>query len=254
MSKVRRVDYMPDEYISGVGNVLNATEQGVYWMVCSLIMSEGGAIVENHQRIAGLCLIRPSQAKKIIDRLVEVHGKLHRTDGKLSQKRAETEVKRAANRIQTAQKNGAKGGRPPQKSQQNQRGEKAGGSNVEKLTTNYQPPTTNEQHQPKTNSFDDEFAEWYAIYPRREGRGQALKAYREARKKVDAETLLEGARAAQERWGKSERRYIPMPKTWLNGERWADDPASEGDGEGEREQSVKEYIAELDELYRGVLY
>src|SRR5690625_7560185 len=75
MSKVRRVDYMPDEYISGVGNVLNATEQGVYWMVCSLIMSEGGAIVENHQRIAGLCLIRPSQAKKIIDRLVEVHGR-----------------------------------------------------------------------------------------------------------------------------------------------------------------------------------
>lgn len=35
--KIRRIDFYPDEYVSGVGARLTAVEQGVYWMVCSLV-------------------------------------------------------------------------------------------------------------------------------------------------------------------------------------------------------------------------
>lgn len=142
--KVRRIDYYPDEYIAGVGNVLTAAEQGVFWIVCSLIMSEGGPIRENHMRIGGLCCLRPAEARKIIDRLVDVHGKLARSDGKLCQKRAQSEVELAAKRIQSARENGAKGGRPAAKTQENQQNAEPDGSSAEKLTTNYQPPTTND--------------------------------------------------------------------------------------------------------------
>lgn len=138
--KIRRIDYYPDEYISGVGGVLRADEQGVYWMVCSLIMSEGGPVQFDDRRMAGLCRLRPSAIKRIVGALVE-RGKLALIDGKLSQKRAQSELERASNRIQSAIENGSKGGRPRQKSQQNQQNAKAGGFSGEKLTNNYQPTT-----------------------------------------------------------------------------------------------------------------
>src|SRR5690606_18370873 len=44
--------------------------------------------------------------------------------------------------------------------------------------------------------ISSEFARWYAAYPRKEGKGRALKAYKAALKKVDADTLLEAAQDA----------------------------------------------------------
>lgn len=139
-AKVRRVDYAPDEYISGVGGVLRADEQGVYWMLCSLMMSEGGAIARNDRRVSSLCLIRPADAARITDKLVSM-GKIKLSDGKLYQNRALSEVERSANRIQTAAENGAKGGRPAKKDETIQPQPEAAGSEAAKLSL-----TINEQH------------------------------------------------------------------------------------------------------------
>lgn len=141
--KVRRVDYSADEYISGVGGVLTAEQQGVYWMICSLIMSEGCAIEFNERRIAAQCLVRPSKARALVEGLVAM-GKIKvDEDGKLYQKRALNEVEKASKRIKTAAENGSKGGRPLKIVEEIQRNEEAAGSSGEKLTTNYQPPTIN---------------------------------------------------------------------------------------------------------------
>jgi hypothetical protein len=140
MGKVRRVDFSPDEYISGIGGKLRADEQGIYWMICSLIMSEGEAIDRDDRRLAGLCRIRPADAGKITDKLITI-GKIKvGTDGKLYQNRALSEVEKSANRIQTASENGAKGGRPAEKDKPKQAPTKAAGSSGEKLS-----PTINEQ-------------------------------------------------------------------------------------------------------------
>lgn len=152
--KARRVDYFPDEYIAGVGGVLRADEQGIYWMICTLIMSEGGAIEQNDRRLAALCQIRPTDVRKLVDGLVE-KGKIARqSDGKLSQKRAQNEVEKSLNRIQTASENGSNGGRPRRKVEQKQQTDKTAGYFPEKLTTNYQPPTTNlnEKEEPSGSS------------------------------------------------------------------------------------------------------
>ena len=57
MSKVRHIDFYPDEYIAGVGGSMSAEEQGVFWMVCSLISSHGGEVDNDPKRIGRLvCL------------------------------------------------------------------------------------------------------------------------------------------------------------------------------------------------------
>lgn len=71
---------------------------------------------------------------------------------------------------------------------------------------------------------DDGFPEFYDAYPRHEGRGQAAKAYRSALKKAERSVLLAGAVQARERYRETEKQFIPLPATWLNGERWLDEP------------------------------
>lgn len=69
----------------------------------------------------------------------------------------------------------------------------------------------------------DAFDRWWSLYPRREGKQDARKAYAAALKaKVPEETLLDGARrlAAEGR----DPRYIPHPATWIRGRRWEDEP------------------------------
>lgn len=76
---------------------------------------------------------------------------------------------------------------------------------------------------PAPSTVDVEFEAWYAVYPRHVARARALKAYRTARKRVSAETILDGLRAQV---GGLEARPMdkrPHPTTWLNQERWADD-------------------------------
>lgn len=90
-----------------------------------------------------------------------------------------------------------------------------------------------------------DFDEWYAAYPLHKGRGQAVKAYRAALKKVDHETLLAGAREAAGRYAVSDARFIPHPATWLNGERWLDDASPPPRSEEQ---------ARLDDIYPPEIY
>jgi hypothetical protein len=76
------------------------------------------------------------------------------------------------------------------------------------------------------SATDAEFDEWYEAYPRKRGRGQALKAYRSARRKVDAETLLKAIRQQARALTAKGADFVPYPATWLNGERWDDQPDS----------------------------
>lgn len=79
---------------------------------------------------------------------------------------------------------------------------------------------------PKRATDAEEFERWYAGYPRKIGRGQALKAFKAARKKADLAALMAGRdRYAAEVAGKDQG-FIAHPATWLNGERWLDAPGS----------------------------
>lgn len=69
----------------------------------------------------------------------------------------------------------------------------------------------------------DDFNTWWAHYPRKVGKGNALRAYKTARTKTDADTLLAGL-AQQANTLQRAGTYCPHATTWLNGERWQDAP------------------------------
>lgn len=73
-----------------------------------------------------------------------------------------------------------------------------------------------------------EFLDFWALWPRREGKKPAMRAYRAARKIASSETIDKGVRAALAHWraNKTQKCHIPMAATWLNAERWTDELGS----------------------------
>lgn len=66
------------------------------------------------------------------------------------------------------------------------------------------------------------FEQWWQVYPRRQGKGLALKSYAKALRSCSADMLL----AAAERYRDDpnrEAQFTCMPATWLNQERWNDE-------------------------------
>jgi hypothetical protein len=78
---------------------------------------------------------------------------------------------------------------------------------------------------------DPDFDRFWEIYPRKEAKGGARKAWTAARKKTPAQSLITGAERYRDSQRGTEPRYIAMPATWLNGERWNDQPTT---GNGSR--------------------
>jgi hypothetical protein len=76
---------------------------------------------------------------------------------------------------------------------------------------------------PVTLDDDPLFAEFWDTYPRREGKGAARSAWLRAIRKTDPATIIAGA--ARYRDDKNRvQAYTAHPGTWLNGERWDDEP------------------------------
>jgi hypothetical protein len=70
----------------------------------------------------------------------------------------------------------------------------------------------------------DRFDEFWQAYPRAVAKGAAKKAWAKATRDADPDDIIDGARRyAAERAGQDDR-YTAHASTWLNAERWLDDP------------------------------
>jgi len=85
-----------------------------------------------------------------------------------------------------------------------------------------------------SESADDGFATFWAQYPKKVAKPQALKAWKKIK---PAGQLLAELMAALEKqntnadWQKDGGQFIPHPATWLNGRRWEDEPAGNAAGQ-----------------------
>ena len=71
------------------------------------------------------------------------------------------------------------------------------------------------------------FSEFWSVYPRKQGKQDALRIYR--RLKPDRtlqDRILKAVheQKASEQWTREYGRFIPLPKTWLNRGSWDDEP------------------------------
>jgi hypothetical protein len=74
----------------------------------------------------------------------------------------------------------------------------------------------------------EEFDSFWSAYPRKEGKGQAKRAWAGALRKAPPDVVMAGLAAQLPSLAARERQYIPLPATWLNGERWGDEVAGNG--------------------------
>lgn len=79
---------------------------------------------------------------------------------------------------------------------------------------------------PKPEPEPATFKMFWEAYPKRVGRRDALKAYRSALKRAHAAQIYAGLGAALKFWQarKTEPQFVPNPSTWLNQDRWLDEP------------------------------
>lgn len=74
----------------------------------------------------------------------------------------------------------------------------------------------------RATSSDPLFDEFWAAYPRKTDKGNARKAWVKAVKKREPQAII--AAAASYAASKPEPKFTAHPSTWLNGERWDDQP------------------------------
>lgn len=99
-----------------------------------------------------------------------------------------------------------------------------------------------------SSSVDDGFATFWATYPRRIGKGAALKAWKKALKVATADQILAGAETyAQIRAG-DDPQYTAHPATWLNQQRWEDEPDPQIRRLSNREQNLKTMFEQTAQL------
>ena len=88
------------------------------------------------------------------------------------------------------------------------------------------------------------FDEFWARYPRKIGKGAARKAYARAVKKASPDVVFEALGRQLPAMEAKEPAYRPHPATWLNQERWADEPESRPkdatSGQGRTERITKD--------------
>jgi hypothetical protein len=71
------------------------------------------------------------------------------------------------------------------------------------------------------------FDEFWQLWPRREGKANAVKAWQKATKKISELELVEKARAYVTSPTVPAKQFVPHAATWLNGERWNDEITQE---------------------------
>lgn len=103
----------------------------------------------------------------------------------------------------------------------------------------------------------DRFDEFWTIAPRKRGKGAARKAYAKALTIADEDEILTGTRRwRQESIGKDPA-FICHPATWLNQERWEDEPdapiVATGNAWAIRAHNIKAGMSEHPAVIKGCL-
>ncbi|WP_200474849.1 hypothetical protein [Azospirillum argentinense] len=99
---------------------------------------------------------------------------------------------------------------------------------------------TDDTAPPQAPDIEAAFVEWWAAVPRKVAKGAALRAYRSALKHATPADLLAGIRRFAAEVEGREERFIAHPATWLNGQRWLDEPGRQGvDHEQHRQERTQ---------------
>jgi len=84
-------------------------------------------------------------------------------------------------------------------------------------------PVERESLKKKASDSEQLFVQWWADYPRKEGKGAARKEFDKALKKISLDVLIASAQSYRDDPNR-EPRFTVQPARWLREERWEDGP------------------------------
>lgn len=90
-------------------------------------------------------------------------------------------------------------------------------------------PPAGENEIPAINLQEKRFEQFWAVYPRKVGKGAARKAWMKLKPTAELfNKIMSAVEAAKKskQWQKENGQYVPSPSTWLNQSRWEDDLGS----------------------------
>lgn len=88
---------------------------------------------------------------------------------------------------------------------------------------------------------DREFDAFWAVYPRRVAKRAARKAWDQATKRAPAGVIFAGAERYRDQLGRDPT-FTAHPATWLNADRWADEPMPRGSPNGARPSTTDQRV------------
>jgi len=98
------------------------------------------------------------------------------------------------------------------------------GKPIPDINTNNKPDIITPYNPPRDERAFDEF---WKLYPRRQGRRAAEKAFERAIKRSPASEILQGLTDQLPTFDEKEKKFVPHPSTWLNQDRWKDELQTE---------------------------
>lgn len=99
----------------------------------------------------------------------------------------------------------------------------------------------NSEAKRQADELEADFERFWSQVPRKVGKGQARRAYKAARKKTGAAEIERAIKSFARQCEGREAQYIPHPATWLNGERWLDEPPPSSREGPSREECMRLY-------------
>lgn len=99
--------------------------------------------------------------------------------------------------------------------------------NQEPLTINHKPLT--KKHKPSTKLVhtNDDFEQFWSLYPKKVSRAKALESWIKHKPKIQEVLHALSWQKASKDWFESNGKYVPYPATYLNQHRWKDEPPEE---------------------------
>lgn len=95
-----------------------------------------------------------------------------------------------------------------------------------------------------TPGYPADFNAFWDVYPRRGGKGAACTAFLKAKKRAPATTIIAGAERLRDDPNlPADKTLVPMPATWLNQDRWEDDPLPARGGEPQFKTAAERKLA-----------
>lgn len=216
-----------DAYLADTTH-LTTEEHGAYLLLLAAMWRRNGWVPDDDKDNARILGLTPSKWRRIKARLMETVSGFVVKDGKITQEKLQKTWENTQEKIDKNRANGAKGGRPS--SIKNNDLGKANGSvsvNPNQSIPEPEPEPDNISSPKEVKDSDLSFDEFWEMVPRKVGKGAARKAWKSALKKAGKEEIISGmSRYCEEQEGKDPK-FIAHPATWLNAERWSDEPSRE---------------------------